>query len=135
MKTLQHPDRIVPPINEKSDQIILVLSKFIDGDTLSIATKMDGYYVFRGICIGGGVMDDLETWGTRYNNENHSSLLSLMIGKCRFQRYQDHIFYLLESHEDILYIIDNFDLHDTPFSEELLELSKKFPAVIFNENL
>lgn len=130
MKTFQHPDRIVPPINEKSDQIILVLSKFIDGDTLSIATKMDGYYVFRGICIGGGVMDDLETWGTRYNNENHSSLLSLMIGKCRFQRYQDHIFYLLESHEDILYIIDNFDLHDTLFSEELLELGKKLPGVM-----
>ena len=130
MKTFQHPDKIVPTINEKSDQIILVLSKFIDGDTLSIATKMDGYYVFRGICIGGGVMDDLETWGTRYNNENHSSLLSLMIGKCRFQRYQDHIFYLLESHEDILYIIDNFDLHDTLFSEELLELGKKLPGVM-----
>lgn len=130
MKTFQHPDKIVPTINEKSDQIILVLSKFIDGDTLSIATKMDGYYVFRGICIGGGVMDDLETWGTRYNNENHSSLLSLMIGKCRFQRYQDHIFYLLESHEDILYIIDKFDLHYTPFSEELLELGKKLPGVM-----
>ena len=130
MKTFQHPDKIVPTINEKSDHIILVLSKFIDGDTLSIATKMDGYYVFRGICIGGGVMDDLETWGTRYNNENHSSLLSLMIGKCRFQRYQDHIFYLLESHEDILYIIDNFDLHDTLFSEELLELGKKLPGVM-----
>ena len=130
MKTFQHPDKIVPTINEKSDHIILVLSKFIDGDTLSIATKMDGYYVFRGICIGGGVMDDLETWGTRYNNENHSSLLSLMIGKCQFQRHQDHIFYLLESHEDILYIIDNFDLHDTLFSEELLELGKKLPGVM-----
>ena len=130
MKTFTDPVNKVPPINETSNQIILVLSKFIDGDTISIATNLDDHWVFIGICMGEGKEDDLELWRTRYNNDNHSSLLSLLIGKCRFQRYQDHIFYLLESHEDILYIIDNFDLHDTLFSEELLELGKKLPGVM-----
>ena len=108
MKVFEDPINKVPPINEKSNDIIFVHTKFSDWTSVNYIDKHEGKYYLRGTQLKMAQMDQLIRWTGFKSN----SKLGTILTKCNRQRYDIHTFYILESLEDLEIIKDKYQLGD-----------------------